>query len=154
MGEVLGSIAVQVKHARSEARRALRQGRTGALRNLKAQQQNDEDINRLSVKAEATPGTPFTPVQSILMYQAGLTALDRNLFERSVRVAIGNPVLVGCPTTVAVRSGYARGRSSLHRRLVVPLPCQAVESGPLQERLLRGRSVGSIASPGLQCGLL
>ena len=42
----LGYLAVQVKRARPEARRALRQGRTEAVRNVMALQ-NAEDMTRI-----------------------------------------------------------------------------------------------------------
>ena len=90
IGEMLGSIAVivtlgylavQVKHARSEARRAVRQGRGEAFRDVMALQ-NQEDMIRIYVKADTTLGAPPTAVQALLMDQAGLTR------EEALRLAV------------------------------------------------------------------
>jgi hypothetical protein len=82
IGQVLGSIAVfitlvylsvQTRHARSDSRRALSQGRAEAMRDLYAQG-IDERINGLMVKANAGLGDqPPSGFESTLMDRAGLT---------------------------------------------------------------------------------
>lgn len=68
----LGYLAVQIKHARSEARRALSQGRCEGLTDLLIAQ-NDERLNHLTVKAQTALGDQPFPFVSALMDQAGLT---------------------------------------------------------------------------------
>jgi hypothetical protein len=68
----LGYLAVQVRHARSETRSALSQRRSEGLHDLLIAQ-NDERLNRLTVKAQTTLGDQPFPFVSALMHQAGLT---------------------------------------------------------------------------------
>jgi hypothetical protein len=68
----LGYLAVQVKHARSETRRALSQGRIEGLTNLLIAQ-NDARLNRLTVKAQTALGDEPFPFVSTLIDRAGLT---------------------------------------------------------------------------------
>jgi len=68
----LGYLAVQVRHARSDSRRALSQSRGEGIRGLFAQG-TDERINRFSVKANTALGTPPNQFVAALMDQAGLT---------------------------------------------------------------------------------
>ena len=68
----LGYLAVQLKHARQDSRRALSQSRGDALRDLYAKQ-GDERMTRLSTKAGVALGVQPTAVVSALMEQAGLT---------------------------------------------------------------------------------
>lgn len=84
VGQVLGSIAVfvtlgylavQVKHASSESRRALSQGRGEALRDL-WDQSADERMSRLMVKANGTFNRQIAAWVTELMDQAGLTHED------------------------------------------------------------------------------
>ncbi len=81
VGELLGSIAVlvtlaylavQVRHAQLEARRAVSQGRGEAVRELYALGTEDR-INRLNVKADTALGLLPGPMVSALMNQAELT---------------------------------------------------------------------------------
>ena len=82
IGQMLGSVAVfitlaylavQIRHSRSEARRALSQGRAEALRDLYAQG-FDERITRLMVKANTGLGnSPTGSFVSTVMNHAGLT---------------------------------------------------------------------------------
>jgi hypothetical protein len=128
IGQVLGSIAVfvtlgylaiQVKHARQESRRALSQGRSEAHRELLAQQR-DERILRAIMKADAGLAVPPHDTAAALMERAGLTleeahcvlsmntawwtyflqiipyvdelpAIERTAFENRVRAAYGRP---------------------------------------------------------------
>lgn len=87
IGQMLGSVAVlvtlvylaiQVRHARSEAGRALSQGRGEALRDIFAQQR-DERINRLTLKATAALRGPTHPFMTALADQAGFTLEDASL---------------------------------------------------------------------------
>jgi hypothetical protein len=68
----LGYLAVQVRHARSDSKRALSQNRGEGIRDLFAQAA-DERINRLSVKANTALGVPPGGFVAALMDQAGLT---------------------------------------------------------------------------------
>jgi hypothetical protein len=88
VGEVLGSLAVfitlgylavQIRHARSEARRALSQGRSEAHRDLLAQAR-DEAVLTATLKGEVALGAHPAPFQAALMDQAGLT------YEEAFRV--------------------------------------------------------------------
>ena len=66
-------VIVQVRHARSDSRRALSQGRAEALRDLYAQG-FDERITRLMVKANTGLGnSPTGSFVSTVMNHAGLT---------------------------------------------------------------------------------
>ena len=87
IGQVLGSIAVfvtvaylavQVRHGRQDARRALSQGRGESARDLYTQQ-SDERINHLYVKVQAALGAPPNPFESALMNQTGLTREEATL---------------------------------------------------------------------------
>ena len=87
IGQVLGSIAVfvtlgylaiQVKHSRQDARRALSQGRGEANRDVLALQ-CDERINRLFDKANVVLGAPPSTFASALMEQVGLTSEEATL---------------------------------------------------------------------------
>lgn len=69
----LGSLAVQVKHARSEARRALSQGRGEAFRDIIAME-CDERYLRSQAKVNAAFGIETWGMIKLLMEQAGLTA--------------------------------------------------------------------------------
>jgi hypothetical protein len=89
IGEVMGSLAVfitlgylalQIRHARSEARRALSQGRSEAHRDLLDRQQ-DAAILGATLKADAALGWQPTTFQAALMERAGLT------IEEASRVA-------------------------------------------------------------------
>jgi hypothetical protein len=80
----LGYLAVQVRHARSDSRRALSQNRGEGIRDLFAQG-TDERINRLSVKANTALGAPPPPFVAALMDQAGLTREEATvLFQHHV----------------------------------------------------------------------
>jgi hypothetical protein len=74
----LGYLAVQVKHSRQDARRALGQGRGEANRDILTLQ-CDERINRLSERANAALGRPPYPFVSALMDQVGLTSEEATL---------------------------------------------------------------------------
>ena len=89
VGEVLGSLAVfitlgylavQIRHARSEARRALSQGRSEAHRDLLARQQ-DAAVLGATLKADTRLGWQPTAFQAALMERGGLT------LEEACRVA-------------------------------------------------------------------
>ena len=71
-------LAIQVKHARQDARRALGQGRGEANRDILALQ-CDERINRLNDRANAVLGRPQYPFVSALMEQVGLTSEEATL---------------------------------------------------------------------------
>jgi hypothetical protein len=82
IGQMLGSIAVfitlaylaiEVRHARSEARRALSQGRSEAHRDLLAQQTDAQVLSAL-LKADVALGAQPPPSVVALMDRAGLTA--------------------------------------------------------------------------------
>jgi hypothetical protein len=128
IGQVLGSIAVfvtlgylaiQVKHARQESRRALSQGRSEAHRDLLARQVS-ERILAATIKADAGLGAIPHQTAGALMEQGGLTleealrvinmntawwtyflqiipyvdelpAMERTAFENRVRGAYGRP---------------------------------------------------------------
>ena len=68
----LGYLAVQVRHARSETRRALSQGRGEALRDLFALQ-SEARMCGVYTKAQTTLNAPLTSAVSALMKEAGLT---------------------------------------------------------------------------------
>ena len=81
IGQLLGSIAVfatlaylaiQVKHARQETRRALSQGRSEAHRDLLAQQL-DEKILEAWGKVQSALGAQTSPFLAALLERAGLT---------------------------------------------------------------------------------
>src|SRR5262245_22320707 len=83
IGQVLGSIAVfvtlvylaiQVRHAREQSRRALSQARSEALRQILALQ-CDERVNRIRVKAESALGEVpgFGAFMTAMMERTGLT---------------------------------------------------------------------------------
>jgi hypothetical protein len=74
----LGYLAIQVKHSRQDARRALSQGRGEANRDVLALQ-SDERINRLFDKANVVLGTPPSTFASALMEQVGLTSEEASL---------------------------------------------------------------------------
>jgi len=68
----LGYLAIQVRHARSEARRALRQARGEALREL-MEWSGEDGMSRLLVRMDEALGVPVTPVMVALMERTGLT---------------------------------------------------------------------------------
>jgi hypothetical protein len=68
----LGYLAVQVRHARLEARHARGQARAEALFDLSVQQL-DERLNRIRVKADSALGLQPFPFEAALMERAGLT---------------------------------------------------------------------------------
>jgi hypothetical protein len=81
VGEVLGSVAVfvtlgylaiQVRHAREETRRALSQNRMAANRELIALQLDERNL-AASMKAEVALQSAQLPIHAILMEQGGLT---------------------------------------------------------------------------------
>jgi hypothetical protein len=115
----LGYLAIQVKHARQESRRALSQGRSEAHRDLLAQQR-DVRVLGATMKADADLGVPPQATAAALMEQGGLTleeafcvismntawwtyflqiipyvdelpAMERTAFENRVRGAYGHP---------------------------------------------------------------
>ena len=73
----LGYLAVQVRHARSQAQRTLSQGRAEALREVHAEQR-DERVNRLLVNTNAALGGKPSQSSVALMEQAGVTAEEAN----------------------------------------------------------------------------
>jgi hypothetical protein len=89
IGQVLGSLAVfvtlgylaiQVKHSRQDARRALSQGRGEANRDVLALQ-CDERINRIFERANIALGSPPFPFVSALIEQVGLTTEEATLLS-------------------------------------------------------------------------
>ena len=70
----LGYLAVQVKHARQEAQRALSQGRGEAHRDLLAQMR----ILAIQAKADAALGALPNAVAATFVEQAGLTLEEAN----------------------------------------------------------------------------
>jgi hypothetical protein len=81
VGELLGSVAVlvtlvylaiQVRHARAEASRALGHGRMEANRAVVLLDLDDEILSA-RIKAEAAFGTPPIPIVSLLMERANLS---------------------------------------------------------------------------------
>ncbi len=79
IGQVLGSVAVfvtlaylalEVKHARQEMRRALSQGRSEAHRDLLAQQR-EENVLEACRKADLALGGQHPPYLSALMERTG-----------------------------------------------------------------------------------
>ncbi len=74
----LGYLAVQVRHARSEARRALSQGRQQSVRDLFLLNV-DERINRAATKASVALRFEPSPFTKLMMEQAGLTRDEANL---------------------------------------------------------------------------
>ncbi|HEY5647584.1 MAG TPA: hypothetical protein VIS76_16660 [Pseudomonadales bacterium] len=81
IGETLGALAVfitlvylavQVRHARSEARRALSQGRGSALRDVLTLQ-IDERVNRLMLQADAPLGVTTNAFAEALKQRTGMT---------------------------------------------------------------------------------
>ena len=77
----LGYLAVQVRHARSDSRRALSQNRGEGIRDLFAQG-TDERINRLLEKADTALGAPPNPFVAALMDRAGLTREEASVLSR------------------------------------------------------------------------
>jgi hypothetical protein len=73
----LGYLAVQVKHARQEAQRALSQGRGEAHRDLLAQMR-DARILAIQTKADAALGALPNAVAAAFVEQAGLTLEEAN----------------------------------------------------------------------------
>jgi len=114
----LGYLAVQIRHARSEARRALSQGRSEAHRDLLARQQ-DAAVLGATLKADAELGAQPTAFQKTLIelgltleeafrvsnmsiawwtyvlqivpYVDELAPMERTAFENRVRGAYGRP---------------------------------------------------------------
>jgi hypothetical protein len=87
VGQVLGSIAVfitlgylavQVRHARQEAQRALSQGRAEAHRDLLAQV-SDARVLRVQLKADTALGAQPNPIATAFIEQAGLTREEASL---------------------------------------------------------------------------
>lgn len=87
IGEWLGALAVfvtlvylaiQVRHARSEARRALSHDRGEALRSVLSRQ-FDERVNRVSVAAEAALGAQQSAFVTALQEETGLSEQDAML---------------------------------------------------------------------------
>jgi hypothetical protein len=74
----LGYLAVQIRYARSEAQRALSQGRGEALRSILIEQQ-DARINRLTLEANATLGGQPYPFIASLGDLTGLSIEDASL---------------------------------------------------------------------------
>lgn len=74
----LAYLAVQVRYARSEARRALSQGRGEALRSLLVEQQ-DARINRLTLQAGAALGAQSFSFVDSLEELVGVSTEDANL---------------------------------------------------------------------------
>ena len=68
----LGYLAVQVKHARQETRRALSQGRSEGVRDLLARQGEAQQLGPF-LKANAALGEQPSTFESALMERAGLT---------------------------------------------------------------------------------
>jgi len=68
-------VIVQVRHARSESRRAISQGRNEALHGL-IFHRNEARITDVYTKAAIKLGAPIRPLQSALMERAGLTRED------------------------------------------------------------------------------
>jgi hypothetical protein len=71
-------LAIQVRHARAEARRAISQGRGEALRSVLARQFDDR-VNRLSLSAEAALGGSQHAFVTALREQTGLSEPDAML---------------------------------------------------------------------------
>ncbi len=76
----LGYLAVQVKHARSQAQRTLSQARAEALREIYAEQR-DERMNLLLVNTNAALGGKPSQSWVALMEQAGVTAEEASLLH-------------------------------------------------------------------------
>ena len=74
----LGYLAIQVRHARSEAQRALSQGREQSVREL-CTLNADERISRAATKASVALGFEPSPFTKLLMEQSGLTRDEANL---------------------------------------------------------------------------
>lgn len=81
IGELVGGLAVvvtlvylavQIRHARADSRKALSQGRVEGIRELFALA-TDERINRVATKASGALGARQPPFVSALIEQAGLT---------------------------------------------------------------------------------
>jgi hypothetical protein len=68
----LGYLAIQVRHARQETRRALRQGRSEALRQLFAWS-GEEGMARIRAKMDAAFGLEPHPFVAAIIDRAGLT---------------------------------------------------------------------------------
>lgn len=68
----LGYLAIQVRHARSEARRAISQGRNEAIRDLFGKQMNERVVHA-TVKAHQAMDVPPPDYPAQLMAQGGLT---------------------------------------------------------------------------------
>jgi hypothetical protein len=69
----LAYLAVQVRHARDEARRSVRHSRLDAARQLATQSVENERLNALMTKAMVALGAPPSPFLHSLMETAGLT---------------------------------------------------------------------------------
>ena len=133
IGQVLGSVAVfvtlgylaiQVKHSRQDARRALSQGRGEANRDILALQ-CDERINRLNERVNAALGRPPYPFVSALIEQVGLTSEEATLlfWSESARWAYRLQIIPHVDELSpmernqfdgAIRSGYGRPSGSRH----------------------------------------
>lgn len=115
----LGYLAVQVKHARSEARRALSQGRGDGFRAMMALE-CDARVNSIEFRLRSALGGPMWAPMAALSEQAGvsseemrlifwkeygwwlyrvqimshaddLSAMERTMFDSAVRSAYGQP---------------------------------------------------------------
>jgi hypothetical protein len=75
----LGYLAIQVGHARQEARRALSQGRLEALRDL-FQFGSEERIARITTQADTALNAAATPIEAALMSGAGMTWQDAQTY--------------------------------------------------------------------------
>ena len=74
----LGYLGVQIRYARSEARRALSQGRGEALRSLLVEQQ-DEKLNGLTLQVNAALGAQRPAFLVALAERTGVSAEDASL---------------------------------------------------------------------------
>ena len=77
MGQAVSALAlivviVQIRHARSESRRAISRGRTEAVREINSAYL-DESVARIWTKAMNELGAPIPPLSAALMERANLT---------------------------------------------------------------------------------
>jgi hypothetical protein len=84
----LGYLAVQVKHARQEAKRTLSQNRMDNLREINALS-SDEHVNRLLVKANEALGAARPAFVAALTERAGLTVEEATIVLR-VQIQLWN----------------------------------------------------------------
>src|SRR5262249_13911991 len=89
IGQMLGSLvtfvalfylALQVRHAQRDSKRALSQGRAEAVRDLFAFG-SQERIARIGLKASRTLGGRTQPMQGVLIAQGGLTEEEAYMYN-------------------------------------------------------------------------